>query len=343
MSIKTKVFDFLASGEEVHFYILQEGEMSLMLTSLGASFVSLIVPSSQKGPCDVCLGYSTLEAYTRNKTFQGATIGRFANRIGGCTFTLNGNTYKLYDNDAGNSLHGGRRGFDKLVWKSYQHIETNGSYVTFKLSSPANDEGYPGNLDASVTYGLTKSNEVTAEYKATLDSPCPINITNHSYFNLAGEGCGNILSHKARIHASFYVEVDANLIPTGKLLPVAGTPFDFRGQKPFARDIAAAGTGYDHCYIIDGEPGILRPCAEVFEESTHITMSVSTTQPGCQLYTGNSLDGVIGKPGSIYNKHTGFCLETQHLPDSPNHPEFPSAIFGPSRPYHEKTVFTFSW
>lgn len=221
-------------------------------------------------------------------------------------------------------------------------MDASGSYVTFELDSPDNDEGFPGNLKDSVTYGLGKSNEIIAGYRAELDAPCPVNITNHTYFNLAGEGCCGILSHKARIYASYYVEVDAKLIPTGRLLPVAGSPFDFREQKPFGRDIAAAGTGYDHCYVIDGASGTLRPCAEVFEESSGITMRVSTTQPGCQLYTGNFLDGIAGKPGSTYNKYDGFCLETQYLPDSPNRPEFPSAIFGPDRPYNEKTVFSFS-
>jgi aldose 1-epimerase len=343
MSITTKTLSILSSGEEVELYSLKEGEMTLILSSLGASIISIIVPSANKKTHDVCLGYSTLEAYTRNTGFLGVTVGRFANRIGGCAFTLDGRTYKLYDNDGGNSLHGGRRGFDKYIWKGRQHLESNGSFVTFELDSPASDEGYPGNLKASVSYGLSKSNEIIAEYDAVVDALCPVNLTNHTYFNLAGEGNGDILSHKAGIYASSYVETDERLIPTGRLLPVSGSPFDFRKQKTFGRDIAAVGNGYDHCYIIDGTAGTLRPCAEVFEENSGITMRVSTTQPGCQLYTGNSLDNITGKLGSVYNKHSGFCLETQHFPDSPNHPEFPSSIFGPDRRYHEKTVFAFSW
>jgi aldose 1-epimerase len=343
MSINTKTFSFLTSGEDVNLYTLNEDGLTLRLSSLGASVVSLIIPSPKKRPRDICLGYSTLEAYTHDTTFQGATIGRFANRIGGCAFKLNGKTYRLYDNDGGSSLHGGRRGFNKRVWKSRAHLEDDGSFVTFELESPAGDEGYPGNLKASVTYGLSKSHELIAEYKAELSAPCPLNITNHTYFNLAGEGSGDILSHRARIDASSYAEVDSRLIPTGRLLPVSGGPFDFREQKPFGRDIVATGNGYDHCFVIDGVPGTLRPCAEVFEKSSGITMNVSTTQPGCQLYTGNFLNGLTGKPGSVYNKHAGFCLETQHLPDSPNRPEFPSSIFGPDRSYYEKTVFTFSW
>jgi aldose 1-epimerase len=343
MSIVSKTLGILTSGEEVVLYFLHEGDMTLTLSSLGASIVSIIVPSAKKGDRDICLGYSTLEAYTQNKGFLGVTVGRFANRIGGCAFTLNNKTCYLYDNDNGNSLHGGRRGFDKYVWNARPHIEKAGSFVTFELDSPANDEGYPGNLKTLVTYGLSKSNEIIAEYTATVDAPSPINLTNHTYFNLAGEGTGDILSHKACIHASSYLEIDDHLIPTGRLLPVANTPFDFRKPKTFGRDIANVGNGYDHCYVIDGEAGILRPCAEVFEELSGITMRVSTTQPGCQLYTGNSINNVSGKLGSIYNKYSGFCLETQHFPDSPNHSEFPSSVFGPERRYHEKTVFAFSW
>ncbi|MDR0409004.1 MAG: galactose mutarotase [Spirochaetaceae bacterium] len=343
MSISTKTLGVLTSGEEVFLYFLREDGMTLALSSMGASIISIIIPTTKKGLCDICLGYSTLEAYTQNNGFLGVTVGRFANRIGGSAFKLNGKIYNLYNNENGNSLHGGRRGFDKRVWKSTPRIERNGSFVTFELDSPANDEGYPGNLKASVTYGLNKSHEIIAEYSATVDAPSPINLTNHTYFNLAGEGTGNILSHKARIYASSYAEIDNLLIPTGRLLPVSGTPFDFLEPKTFGRDIVHTGNGYDHCYAIDGEAGTLRSCAEIFEENSGITMRVSTTQPGCQLYTGNSLHNVAGKLGSIYNKYSGFCLETQNFPDSPNRTEFPSSIFGPERPYHEKTVFAFSW
>ncbi|MDR2660132.1 MAG: galactose mutarotase [Spirochaetaceae bacterium] len=343
MSITTKTLGLITSGEKVDMYFLQEQEVMLALSSLGAAIVSIIIPSKKKGLCDICLGYSTLDAYTRNTEFLGVTVGRFANRIGNCAFNLNGKTYALYNNDNGNSLHGGRIGFDKRIWKAHPHIENNGSFITFELDSLENDQGYPGNARVSVTYGLNKSNEVIAEYKALLDAPSPVNLTNHTYFNLAGEGCGDILSHEAKIYASLYVEIDDNLIPTGRLMSVDNTPFDFRKRKSFGQDIATTGKGYDHCYVIDGKVGALRPCAEVFEKSSGITMRVSTTQPGCQLYTGNSLHKINGKIGSVYNKHSGFCLETQNFPDSPNHREFPSSIFAPERPYHEKTVFAFSW
>jgi aldose 1-epimerase len=316
-----------------------------------------MVPSAKTGEKnDILLGYSTLDGYTHNDVFLGATIGRFGNRIGGATFTLNGQTYNLYKNDGEHSLHGGRRGFDKLLWKAEPYEEQDGVFVRFELESPDGDEGYPGNLKAAVSYGLTKSRELIADYQVTVDAECPVNLTNHAYFNLAGEGQGDILDHELHIHGSSYVETGAGLIPTGKLIPVAGGPFDFTAPKPIGRDFAGTigtngstlpdgndGPGYDHCFVLDGEPGKLRPCADVFEPRSGRFMRVFTTQPGVQFYTGNFLDAVRGKAGSVYNRHTGFCLETQGLPDSPNRPEFPSCIFGPGRDYHERSIFSFDW
>jgi aldose 1-epimerase len=251
--------------------------------------------------------------------------------------------YKLYRNDGGHSLHGGRRGFDKLLWKADAYEERDGIFVRFELESPDGDEGYPGKLKAAVSYGLSKSNELIADYQATVDAPSHINLTNHAYFNLAGEGKGDILFHEVTLCSSSYMEVNDALIPTGRLTPVDSGPFDFRRRKPVDRDIAAAGGGYDHCFAVDGAVGELRPCAEVYESGSGRTMKISATQPGVQFYTGNFLENLSGKYGSVYNKHAGFCLETQHLPDSPNHPEFPSAIFGPDRDYHEKAVFSFGF
>jgi aldose 1-epimerase len=212
-------------------------------------------------------------------------------------------------------------------------------YVSFELFSPDGDEGFPGNLRAVVTYGLTHNNEILAEYHAWIDAPSPVNLTNHAYFNLKGEGAGTILDHEAVIHASSIVDIDKALIPTGKLKPTAGTPFDFKTRKPIGKDIAAAG-GYDHCFVLGGEGRMLEPAAEIYEKTSGRVLKLSTTQPGLQFYTGNFLDGIAGKLGSVYNKHDGFCLETQHLPDSPNRPEFPSAIFGPGRDYREHALFT---
>jgi aldose 1-epimerase len=343
MKITKKTFGVLSSGKKVYLYTLKAGDMSLSVTTLGAHWVSLFAPSRKGRKDDILLGYSTLDGYTRNKPYIGATIGRFGNRIGGGRFSLGGTEYSLYRNDGPHSLHGGRRGFDKLLWKAESYEEKDGVFVRFDLASPDGDEGYPGNLKAAVSYGLTKSNEIIADYQAGVDAPCPVNLTNHAYFNLAGEGAGDILSHKALLYASSYAAVDESLIPTGVLAPVQNTPFDFRTAKPVSRDLEAAGGGYDHCFAVDGEAGTLRPCAEVSEPRSGRVMRVFTTQPGVQFYTGNFLDGVIGKAGSVYGKHAGFCLETQHFPDSPNRKEFPPAVFGPGRDYREKAMFSFDW
>jgi aldose 1-epimerase len=205
------------------------------------------------------------------------------------------------------------------------------------------EEGYPGNLTATVRYGLTWDNRLIADYSATLDADCPLNFTNHAYFNLAGEGAGLILDHEIKLYCSGYLEVDENLIPTGKVLPVQGTAYDFTSRKSIGRDIKSTGMGYDHCFSVDGEVGKLRPVAEVYEPNTGRSMKQWTTKPGVQLYTGNFLTGSVGKDGSVYDKHTGFCLETQHFPDAPNQPHFASAFFGPNRPYHERTELAFAW
>jgi len=343
MKISKKTFGLLSNGKKVHLYTLKAGDISLSISTLGATWTSLVVPS-RKGPKeDILLGFSTLTGYTGLNPYMGATIGRVGNRIGGGKFSLNDKTYNLYKNDGEHSLHGGRRGFDKKVWKAEIFEEHDGIFIRFELESPDGDEGYPGKLRAAVSYGLSKSNELTAIYEARLDAPSPVNFTNHSYFNLAGEGKGDILSHELILSASSYLEVDSVLIPTGKLLPVNRGPFDFRTRKSVKQDMAAAGGGYDHCFVVDGEYGKLRPCAEVFEELSGRSMKIYTTQPGIQFYTGNFLSGLQGKLGSVYKKHAGFCLETQHFPDTPNQSSFPSGIFGPDRAYREETVFSFVW
>jgi aldose 1-epimerase len=353
--ISKKTFGVLGSGKKVLLYTLKAGDLSLSLSALGAAWTSLLVPS-KKGPADVLLGHSTLEGYARNAFRLGSTIGRFANRIGGGRFALRGRTYELPQNNGRHTLHGGFRGFDKLLWKTEAYEEQDGVFVRFELESPDGDEGFPGNLKAAVSYGLTKSQELIADYQAQLDADCPVNLTNHAYFNLAGEGRGLILDHQALIHGSSYVEVDREQIPTGRLLPVTGGPFDFTAPKPIGRDFEGTcgtnasklpdgsdGPGYDHCFVLDGEPGALRPCAEVFEPRSGRSLRVLTTQAGVQFYTANFLDGLPGKTGSVYGRHSGFCLETQGLPDAPNRAEFPSGVFGPGRSYHERSIFAFDW
>jgi aldose 1-epimerase len=343
MKVIKKTFGMLSNGRKVHLYTLKAGDLSLSVSTLGAAWTSLVVPSRKNIKDDILLGFSTLAGYTGVNPYMGATIGRVGNRIGGGVFSLGGVTYRLFKNDGEHSLHGGFHGFDKRVWKAEAYEERDGIFVRFELDSPDGDEGYPGRLKAAVSYGLSKSNELIADYQAKADAPSPVNLTNHSYFNLAGEGKGSILSHEVTLFASSYVEVNESLIPTGNLVPVDNGPFDFRRRKPVNRDLAATGGGYDHCFALEGKAGELRPCAEVHEGVSGRTMKISTTQPGVQFYTGNFLAGLPGKHGSVYNKHSGFCLETQHFPDSPNRGEFPPAVFGPGREYHEKTVFSFGF
>jgi aldose 1-epimerase len=340
MKINKELFGVLANGKRVYLYTLKAGDMQLSLTSFGATWTSLLVPSRKGKKTDVLLGFSGIDGYLHNGPYFGVTVGRFANRIGGSAFTLNGKTFRLDDNDGGNTLHGGCHGFDKKLWKSSAYEENGGVYVRFELESPDGDGGFPGNLKAVVTYGLTKSNEIFARYEAKADKQTPVNLTNHAYFNLAGEGSGTIHSHELCLHSSSYVEVGEGLIPTDRLAPVRGSPFDFRKRKPFMQD---SEEGYDHCFTIDGDSGKLRLCAEVYEPKTGRAMKVHTTQPGVQFYTGNSLSGIPGKAGSVYTKHTGFCLETQHFPDSPNHKDFPPCIYGPGKDYKEKSVFSFEF
>ena len=347
MKIYKKTFGVLSNGKKVHLYTLRAGDLSLSVSTLGATWTSLMVPSGDKGTDDLLLGFSSFDGYVNNK-YLGVTVGRFANRIGGAGFSLNGKEYFLHKNNGSASLHGGRVGFSKQLWKAEAYEERDGVFIRFELKSPDGDEGYPGNLRAVVSYGLTKSNEVVADYEAKLDAPCPVNLTNHAYFNLFGEGRGvNILSTELKLYCTSYVEVDETLIPTGKLISVEKTPFDFKTQKPIGRDIeslARTGAGgYDHCFVVDGEPGELRPFAELYEPHTGRSMKGFTTQPGVQFFTGNNISSMPGKIGSVYEKYGGFCLETQHFPDSPNKPQFPSSVFGPDRDYHEKAVFAFDW
>jgi len=359
MTITKKTFGILSDGREVELFTLKAGDLSLSVSSFGATWTSLLVPG-KTGLDDVLLGYSSLEGYLHNSVFFGVTVGRFANRVGNAAFTLDGKRYQLYRNDGAHTLHGGRRGFDKRLWAAYPYTDARGVFVRFELESPDGEEGFPGNLCAVVTYGLSANNEIHADYQARVDAACPVNFTNHAYFNLAGEGNGGILSHELRLHASKYLESGSDLLPTG-VAPAAG-PFDFTAAKPIQKDFAAVcggdtaaiGKGYDHCFVIDDwkasdpkggsatEP-VLRPCAQVREPTSGRSLRLNASQPGVQFYTGNFLDGIAGKSGSVYRKNAGFCLETQHFPDSPNKSAFPSAIFGPDRPYHEQAVFAFSW
>ena len=345
MQIKEKKYGVLSNGKKVNLYTLSAGDLQFSLTDFGATWTSLIVPSN-KGKADVLLGYSSLDGYLNNQPYIGVTVGRFANRIKDAAFTLNGRKYQLEANDGKNSLHSGSRSFDKMLWKSEAYEEDEGVYVRFELTSPDGDSGFPGKLKAFVCYGLTKSNEIICDYQVKVDAPCPVNLTNHAYFNLNGEGQGDILSHEVVLHCSSYVEVDRHAIPTGRLIPVNGNKFDFTKRKEIDADFKKFPikfNGYDHCFVVDGDPGKLRPCAEVYSRKSGRSIKVFTTQPGVQFYTGNHLKKVVGKPGSIYTKHSGFCLETQHFPDTPNQISFPQCTAIPGNDYHEKAVFKFDF
>jgi aldose 1-epimerase len=343
MKIKKQNFGLLSNGKKAYLYTLQAGDIRLSLTNWGGHWVSLYVPQ-KKGPLDdVILGFSTLDAYTKNDNYFGATVGRYCNRIGGGKFKLEGKDYQLYLNDGKNTLHGGRRGFNQRLWKAEMYDDKDGVYVRLSLDSPDGEEGYPGNLNVAVSYGLTRSNEIVVLYEAKSDMATPVNLTNHSFYNLAGEGSGTILNHELKINASGYLDVDKDLIPTGKVLPTEGTAWDFSASKSFARDIAKTGIGYDHCFVLNGEAGELRPCVDVLEPTTGRKIHMFTTKPAVQIYSGNFLDGVQGKAGSVYNKHEGFAMETQYHPDNINKPQFPQSIVSPGHPYREKTVLAFDW
>jgi len=345
MKIDKKIFGYLSNGKNVKLWTLSAGDLKLSITNFGAAWTSLIVPCAAGIKDDVLLGYSNLDGYLNNEPYFGVTVGRFANRIGKSSFDLFGKTYTLAANDGKNSLHSGPRGFDKLLWKSEAYEEKEGVYVRFELDSPDGDCGFPGNMKAVVSYGLTKSNEIICDYYAVTDKPCPVNLTNHAYFNLAGEGKGDILSHEALIFSSSYVQVDRSAIPTGRLIPVDNTKFDFKTRKKICANNSffKPFRGYDHCFCIDGEIGELRPCAEVYEPNSGRSMKVFTTQPGVQFYTGGHLKEVAGKQGSLYKKFSGFCMETQHYPDTPNRQGFPSCLVSPGKDYNEKAVFSFAF
>jgi aldose 1-epimerase len=323
--------------------------MEVRAIPYGGIITSIRVPDRNGRFDDVVLGYNNAEAYMKNnEPYMGAIIGRYGNRIAKASFTLDGQVYKLAANNGPNHLHGGNIGFDKVIWEHQEFKNTDGSGVIFRYTSADGEEGYPGKLTVRVTYTLTDRNELIVDYAATTDKATPVNLTQHSYFNLTG-AARDVLDHQVTINADRYTPTDATLIPKGVLQPVEGTPFDFR--KPIA--IGARiddnnvqlryGKGYDHNFVLNRSGEGLVHAAHVFEPTTGRVLDVSTTEPGVQFYTGNNLDGSIkGKSGKVYRKQFGFCLETQHFPDSPNQPEFPSTILLPGVEYKSRTVFAFS-
>lgn len=334
-------------GTPVDIYTLKSGAIEARIISYGGIIQSLKVPDKNGKSADVVLGFDSLGGYTGgpkpNPAFFGAIIGRYANRIGGAQFTLDGKTYHTPVNDGINTLHGGPKGFDKQVWKAKEVPHG----VELTLVSPDGDQGFPGTLTAIVRYTLV-GKDLKIEYSATTDKDTVVNLTNHSYFNLAGQGNRDILQNQVKINASRYTPVDDNLIPTGELASVEGTPFDFRKLTAVGtrinddHDQLKKGHGYDHNWVLDSG-GKLSEAAEVYEPSSGRVLQVLTDQPGVQFYTGNFLDGTItGKDGKVYGHRAALCLETQHFPDSPNHPKFPSTELKPGHKYHTVTIFRFS-
>lgn len=314
----------------------------------GAIIVSVRVPDRRGTLGDIVLGFDTLDGYLTRSRYFGAVVGRCANRIARGRFTLDGTTFQLATNNGPNHLHGGRKGFDKAVWTPEPFHRDSDVGVIFTLVSADGEEGYPGTLNVKVTYTLTPHDDLMVEYEATTHKPTPINLTQHSYFNLAGEGSGDVLQHELTIDADRYTPVDEGQIPTGDLVAVDGTPFDFRRPTAIGARIGADheqlrhGGGYDHNFVLNRRSTDLIHAARVVEPRSGRTLDVATTEPGLQFYSGNRLDGTIaGKHGRVYGHRTGFCLETQHFPDSPNHPHFPSAILRPGENYQSKTVFAF--
>ncbi len=319
--------------------------MVAKITTYGATLTELLVPG-KAGVTNVVLGYDRLEPYLAGTPYFGATVGRVGNRIAKGRFTLNGKTYTLATNNGPNHLHGGNKGFDKVVWKAEPAQSPAGPSLKFTYRSPDGEEGYPGTLDVAVVYTLTDANEVRIDYTATTDKATPINLTNHSYFNLAGDGAGDILGHELMINADQFTPVDATLIPSGELKSVKDTVFDFTTPAAIGARIAKVPieppVGYDHNFVLRGGGGTLTLAARVVEPKSGRTMEVLTTEPGLQFYSGNFLDGSLkNRAGVPYQKHAAFCLETQHFPDSVNHPNFPSTVLDPGKTYKTTTVYRF--
>ena len=343
---RSEPFGRLPDGTEVQRWTLSRGGTRLAVLSYGGIVQSLEVPDRHGRRVNVSLGFDALDPYLTATTYFGALIGRYGNRIAGGRFTLDGHDYQLPVNDGPNSLHGGDAGFDKRVWE----VTPSGpAGLTLHRVSPDGEEGYPGTLDVRVDYTLTAEGDLRLDYTATTDAPTVVNLTNHTYFNLAGEGSGSVLGHRLEIAASRYTPVDETLIPTGELATVSGTPFDFRHAKPVGQDIRRnhpqlrRGQGFDHNFVLDkGITSRPRHAATLHDPDSGRVLEVRTTEPGVQFYSGNFLDGSLnGTSGSAYRQSDGLCLETQHFPDSPNQPHFPSTVLRPGQTYRSTTVYAF--
>lgn len=348
-SIVRSPFGETSDGKAVELYTLTNANgMQVAITTYGGIIVSLTAPDREDKYADVVLGFDNLDGYLAGHPYFGALIGRYGNRIAKGKFTLDGTEYTLATNNNENHLHGGIVGFDKKVWRARGSVNPMGVSLALNCVSEDGEEGYPGKLEVKVVYTLTNDDGLKIEYNATTDKATPVNLTNHSYFNLAGQGSGDILGHVLTINADRFTPVDKGLIPTGELKPVEGTPFDFRKGTAIGARIEAKdeqlefGGGYDHNFVLNKKGDDLTLAASVYEPKTGRVMEVYTTEPGVQFYCGNFLDGSnVGKGGKVYKFRNGFCLETQHFPDSPNQPDFPSTILKPGEEYSTTTVYKF--
>jgi aldose 1-epimerase len=348
--VKKQAFGKLADGQEISLYTLSnKSGMAASVMNYGAILVSLRVPDKAGKLGDVVLGFDSLEGYLKPNPYFGAIVGRYGNRIAHGTFQLDGVRYSLAKNNGANSLHGGLKGFDKQVWTAQETAVDGAPAVAFHYLSKDGEEGYPGNLSVTVTYSLNDANELKIGYSATTDKDTVLNVTNHSYFNLKGEGEGDILGHVLRLNSDRFTPVDSGLIPTGELKPVKGTPFDFTTPEVIGARIEAKdeqiklGGGYDHNFVLNKTGKEMTLAAVASDLTSGRVMEVSTTEPAVQFYTGNFLDGTVtGKGGHVYARRSGFCLETQHFPDAPNHPKFPSVVLKPGETFASTTVFKFS-
>lgn len=340
-------------GKEVFLYTLSHGDITIDITNYGGIITRILVPDRVGAVDDVALGYNTLDEYIAETPYFGALIGRYGNRIANGKFKLNGKTYKLAKNntpgDIGCNLHGGDKGFDKVVWDATPSFIDGKPALTLNYLSKNGEEGFPGNLNVEVTYSLTDDSGIKIDYHATTDKATPVNLTNHTYFNLKGEGSGSINGHVMQINAARYTPVDKGLIPTGELAPVAGTPFDFTQASKIGDHVNAEhdqitfGGGLDHNWVLDNQDGSMDLAATVYEPVSGRVLEVWTEEPGLQFYGGNFLDGsLVGKSGRAYNYRDGFCLETQHYPDSPNQKSFPSTILNPGETYETTTIYKFT-
>ena len=341
MGVVKRPFGRLPDGRSADLYTLSAGDVEVDATNYGCIITSIRMPDSAGVVGDVVHGFETLEGYLGKHPYFGAVVGRYANRIASARFSLDGAEYKLARNDGENGLHGGLRGFDKVLWDA----EVHSASLRLSYTSRDGEEGYPGNLKATVTYALGKSGDLSIDYEATTDKATVVNLTNHTYFNLSG--AGDILRHELTLDAEQFTPSGKGLIPTGEVRSVAGTPMDFRHPKKIGERIdnryeqLVLGGGYDCNWVVDGEAGKLRRAATVRDSTSGRAMVVLTTQPGVQFYTGNFLDGTLRGKGRLYTRRSGLCLETQHYPDSPNQPGFPSTVLRPRGKYHEKTVYRF--